>query len=739
MPFDPDKYLATYNQRTAFKSPDIEEAYAKVSPELRDAVANAPAPLTVTSAYRDPGRNAAVGGVPGSYHTKGQAVDLRLGSDDQAIMDYFQGLGMQPIRESDHIHVEPGEGATKSTFDPDKYLADYRASEPEIMEPETQMPAARPVRQKGLLRKAMQYTPAGYVMDKSIDAMRDKSGLGTGLREYASAATAGLIEPVAAGVSAAAEEPLQWAGVLPERSIGESYRDYRQKGREDVQALREANPNAALVGTMAGVMSPGAAFSRIYKGLGGLGKGMKLMKGKEANALRRIVEESIRAGTANTVYQQLDPDARRGFDKIAEEFGLGAAFGAGGSVLGHYGGKATRFLKESATEGKMGPSLQKLARGKLGWMKSTEQAKMTQGHKAKVAEDKEVFRQMKDAAKEAKVQEKQASLEHVQGLKAADDITVGQNLDDAVKQYELSFGKDLQTISGKVMRRHGMKKVGVDKSRKAINSMLKKEGVMDRKGNILRDEIDNIYHPERKKFYTELADLSERLVKNPSLQTLNRTKQAIQDFAEFGKFDRSQWQKLYGKLSHSVKENLDDAIETLAGKEGKSFKAARAKYAERVPNLKKLKKATRKPNMEDIVSGAKSSLKPETIDATLKQAPELKKPLADAVYNNIINRAKSLRALKQMVKDYGKPRLKALLSKEQYASLDDAIARMEKAGKPLGYYAPPQALPKPEIEFSQINKIVDYLKSIDPSISEKIAERAIVPLAPALSRGFSGR
>jgi hypothetical protein len=67
---------------------------------------------TVTSMYRDPKKNAQVGGVANSYHTKGQAFDAVVpASQKAAAMAWAKQRGMEAIDEGDHIHFEPARQA----------------------------------------------------------------------------------------------------------------------------------------------------------------------------------------------------------------------------------------------------------------------------------------------------------------------------------------------------------------------------------------------------------------------------------------------------------------------------------------------------------------------------------------------------------------------------------------------------------------------------------------------------
>ncbi len=69
----------------------------------------------VTSTRRTPERNAAVGGVPNSYHLSGQARDS-VPPAGMSMSEYHailtrQNPGMDVINEGDHVHIEPRGGS----------------------------------------------------------------------------------------------------------------------------------------------------------------------------------------------------------------------------------------------------------------------------------------------------------------------------------------------------------------------------------------------------------------------------------------------------------------------------------------------------------------------------------------------------------------------------------------------------------------------------------------------------
>ena len=102
-----------------FVSPDTNEVKAtpgfgrlvKLLQQLRDQVGK---PVTVTSGYRTPEHNAAVGGAAHSYHMQGLAADIVIaGMTSAQIAEVakavgFTGIGIYPTRGHCHVDVRPG-------------------------------------------------------------------------------------------------------------------------------------------------------------------------------------------------------------------------------------------------------------------------------------------------------------------------------------------------------------------------------------------------------------------------------------------------------------------------------------------------------------------------------------------------------------------------------------------------------------------------------------------------------
>lgn len=118
-----------------------------------------PMPVTITSGFRDPAQNRAVGGVPGSYHTRGQAVDIRTRDltqvQKQQIQQHFNSQGYKTIDEGDHIHVQPGTPVVKASNMTPPILPLEQTPSPQAqpgfsLDPQSLLPPAPPTMGKGM-------------------------------------------------------------------------------------------------------------------------------------------------------------------------------------------------------------------------------------------------------------------------------------------------------------------------------------------------------------------------------------------------------------------------------------------------------------------------------------------------------------------------------------------------------------------------------------------------------------
>lgn len=102
---------------------------------LRDALGK---PLIVTSAYRTPEHNKAVGGAADSQHLKGAAFDIQLANHEPAYLEQvarrvgFTGIGRYPA--NGFIHVDTGPARTWGPAWPASTAAPFQPEPPRIRE-----------------------------------------------------------------------------------------------------------------------------------------------------------------------------------------------------------------------------------------------------------------------------------------------------------------------------------------------------------------------------------------------------------------------------------------------------------------------------------------------------------------------------------------------------------------------------------------------------------------------------
>jgi len=96
-----------------FMSPDTCEVmiYPELVDKLQDLRDYLDKPIKVTSGYRTPERNKAVGGVEGSYHLIGKAVDILVDSPEDVVRKYANLSGFSYCKyypNTKHFHLDIG-------------------------------------------------------------------------------------------------------------------------------------------------------------------------------------------------------------------------------------------------------------------------------------------------------------------------------------------------------------------------------------------------------------------------------------------------------------------------------------------------------------------------------------------------------------------------------------------------------------------------------------------------------
>lgn len=169
-------------------------------------------------------------------------------------------------------------------------------------------------------------------LDVSKSLYKEESPLSpvfAGIRKFGQSASAGLTEPAAAGVSALIDKGLQATGKLPERSLKDSYNEYRNNQANSLRKQQENNPISSTIGEIGGLVAPGSLFGKAYEGAGkAVEYGAPLLeKIPEKLGAQALTKAALKGSLANVAYQGVNPDSTT--SPLAN-----AAYGAGGEILG---------------------------------------------------------------------------------------------------------------------------------------------------------------------------------------------------------------------------------------------------------------------------------------------------------------------------------------------------------------------------------------------------------------------
>lgn len=186
---------------------------------------------------------------------------------------------------------------------------------------------------------ALQQGDYSKLSDKALNALqssskpsdskkRDISFLSQLLGRFGNSATAGLVNPVAAGLSSVIDEGLQAIGTIPERSIGEAYDYYSGLQKERDKQFQSENPASAMTADILGLLAPGGAFSQAAK-VGQKGATALKLGSKGAGILSKAAEGLVRGGVGNALYGQvasdIDTPLKDRFLKAVIDFAIGGA------------------------------------------------------------------------------------------------------------------------------------------------------------------------------------------------------------------------------------------------------------------------------------------------------------------------------------------------------------------------------------------------------------------------------
>lgn len=253
------------------------------------------------------------------------------------------------------------------------------------------------------------------------------------------------------------------------------------------------------------------------------------------------------------------------------------------------------------------------------------------------------------------------------------------SLQETVKATENSMRGLLGKASG-VIKEFGDAKVSVEPVRQKIASYLDRFGMLDAKGNIIPDSMNSVLTSEQKAIQKYLVNLSETLKSNPSIYNLDRIRKVLQESANFNSLNRTPIEKMYGGLSHDVREAMMDGLESVTKGTSKASLVSniRGEYSKVAGVLKELGKIT--DQYPEQIAGRVANQMPGTfIQEAISKVPAVKQPIKDMVLNDLVSKAKSPEAFTKAIDKYGRETLSQLLDKKTYNQLLKVEDQMFKA------------------------------------------------------------
>ena len=349
------------------------------------------------------------------------------------------------------------------------------------------------------------------------------------------------------------DRALELASLLGDRLKGgeKSFEDVREDVAADL-AERNETPGTGLaeIGALA---LPGSVFGRAFKGLTLGGKALskapfvsKLLSSfKGARPAAELLGRGVRGGGATALHTALTPEN--------EDVGLSA----------NIGGAVDALLPPTLKAGGA------LVRGGIGLAKSVP----------RLMRGTPVLEGVSDVF--AEKLGKRAVERGVGRLGAERPTAAGSLSKKGMGEIGSAESEAYEAVKGPVFEKFGGKEVSPEQLRKAFFGHLEKRGLTDSKGNIVKEKFDLIFNPQARSLAESIAERLSNIRKNPTLKELSNIVDDIGEIAQFDKGSRSAKNLTFGRLYSEARDNMLDAVESLAGGETKeSLRAARSRISE---------------------------------------------------------------------------------------------------------------------------------------------------------------
>ncbi len=291
--------------------------------------------------------------------------------------------------------------------------------------------------------------------------------------------------------------------------------------------------------------------------------------------------------------------------------------------------------------------------------------------------------------KEAYAKTKADIVTSIQQMSPGDSATIGQKLQQAVKDIKGALSKKYEEIVTPLLKNFhplpAKTQTLVDAIDKELVSLTKASANTPEAVNAGLASLVKFGNTEKATLVAELQMWKKTLQEADSVTIgdLEIFRTTMQDKAAFDKASGGTSSALYKRLYHATKENVLDNISFWGGEETKkTLSAMRAEYSVRKTGLDALKSQV-KPDPEKIVAGG--SFTGTTITKAIAANPELKPVLKDLVTKQF-SKAETPKQIKGLTERINRDVLEMLLGPEKTAKIFENIEKLAiKAPKPTKF------------------------------------------------------
>jgi len=620
-------------------------------------------------------------------------------------------------------------------------------------------------------RKVKKEKGIGDYAEDAVRAVADQPFL----RSFSRGATAGLSEPVAAGISS-----LILKGMGEDASLKDVYSDVAGGQREDLAQMEQEHPWQTAGGELAGVAAPGGAFSRIFGAAGKAAPALAL--GKDASMAQRIGAKAMEAGTrgglANIGYGAAKEASSEAIGEEKDwnpalDFGLGAvgdiAMLPVEKALGTFASsKNVKNFIENSPVGKLFSGGREQAEAAA---RDTYQAKkdiydaLEVERKAKFDTDFENqkgaykanerarrdkfdtdFENQKEAYKTSEQQrtmqaeadakiKKDEIVESFKDLIKNDPTPSAQKVFQKIKSADLKLGKEYGEVVDPIMGKYRLRKVDSTPFKNQVDDILNRFGVVDEAGNVDLKSMEGFldFDAESKGLIDKLVSFKEGLTPETSISQLERGVKALQKAANFKKGTgyRSAGEETLGDLSRRLKDFLTDQISTFASPdEVAALQGAKAKFAEGKRILKEPLKVVGRFESKParIARNFQSQFPDTTMQDLMKLDPSMKDEFSDLFLSNLVGSSTSPRKFSKEINYFGGDPtgesrnlelLKNILGDERFAGLEASEKALHEAAVPWQKnYVPEPAPRKSRFESAPAPRKGSYIPEAPPQLAD---------------------